>query len=79
MYFLSNRKQRVVLNGQVSIWTRVNAGVPQRSILNTLLFVIYINDSSDNLLSNVKLFADDTSVFSVIMAYYIYTAPHYAF
>ena len=57
--FLSNRKQRVVLNG-------VNTGVPQGSILGPLLFLIYINDLSDNLSSNVKLFADDTSLFSVI-------------
>ena len=64
--FLSNRKQRVVLNGQVSTWTSVNAGVPQGSILGPLLFLIYINDLSDNLSSNVKLFADDTSLFSVI-------------
>ena len=64
--FLSNRKQRVVLNGQVSTWTSVHAGVPQRSILGPLLFLIYINDLSDNLSSNVKLFADDTSLFSVI-------------
>ena len=64
--FLSNRKQRVVLNGQVSTWTSVNAGVPQGFILGPLLFLIYINDLSDNLSSNVKLFADDTSLFSVI-------------
>ena len=64
--FLSNRKQRVVLNGQVSTWTSINAGVPQGSILSPLLFLIYINDLSDNLSSNVKLFADDTSLFSVI-------------
>ena len=64
--FLSNRKQRVVLNGQVSTWTSVNAGVPQGSILGPLLFLIYINDLSDNLSSNGKLFADDTSLFSVI-------------
>ena len=64
--FLSNRKQRVVLNGQVSTWTSVNAGVPQGSILGALLFLIYINYLSDNLSSNVKLFADDTSLFSVI-------------
>ena len=64
--FLSNRKQRVVLNGQVSTWTSVNAGVPQGYILCPLLFLIYINDLSDNLSSNVKLFADDTSLFSVI-------------
>ena len=64
--FLNNRKQRIVLNGQVSTWNSVNAGVPQESILGPLLFLIYINDLSDNLSSNVKLFADDTSLFSVI-------------
>ena len=57
--FLSNRKQMVVLNGQNSSWTNVHAGVPQGSILGPLLFLIYINDLSDNLTSNAKLSADD--------------------
>ena len=64
--FLSNRYQRVVLNGQTSNWEIISAGVPQGSILGPLLFLIYINDISDNLESNVKLFADDTSIFSVV-------------
>ena len=64
--FLSNRLQRVVLNGRNSSWEKVSAGVPQGSILGPLLFLIYINDISENLQSNVKLFADDTSIFSVI-------------
>ena len=64
--FLKNRKQRVTLNGQVSLWTDVNAGVPQGSILGPLLFLIYISDLADGLSSNVKLFADDTSLFSVV-------------
>ena len=59
--FLSNRKQRVVRNGQNSSWTNVQAGVPQGSILGPFLFLIYINDLPDNLFSNVKLFPDDTS------------------
>ena len=64
--FLKDRKQRVVLNGQNSSWANVEAGIPQGSILGSLLFLIYINDLPDNLSTNVKLFADDTSLFSVV-------------
>ena len=53
-------------NRQNSSWTKVHVGVPQGSILSPLLCLIYINDSSDNLTSNAKLFADDTSLFSVV-------------
>ena len=63
---LNNRKQRTVLNGQVSTFTSVNGGVPQGSIWAPLLFLIYINDLSNNLSSNVKLFADGTYLFSII-------------
>ena len=62
-HFSRNRKQRVVLNGQSSSWTNVKAGVPQVSILGPLLFLIYI---ADGLSSNTNLFADDTSLFSVV-------------
>ena len=44
----------------------VQAGVPQGSVLGPLLFLIYINDLLDNLVSNPKLFVDDTSLFSTI-------------
>ena len=60
--FLDARKQRVVLNGQYSSWASVKAGVPQGSILGPLFFLIFINDLSDNLVLNPKLFADDTSL-----------------
>ena len=64
--FLRNRKQRVVLNVQTSSWADVNTGVPQDSILGALLFLIYINDFVDGLSTNARLFANDTSLFSVV-------------
>ena len=64
--FFDNSTRRVILNGQYSTWAKVEVGVPQGSILGPLLFLIYINDLSDNLASNSKLFADDTSPFSVV-------------
>ena len=62
-HVLAKRYQRVVLNVQVSKWAAVNAGVPQGSILGLLLLLIYINDLSNALSSNHRLFADDTSLF----------------
>ena len=64
--YLSNRFQRVLLNGQASSWRPVLAGVPQGSILGPLLFLIYINDLPNELKSNAKLFADDTSLFTIV-------------
>ena len=64
--FLNNRHQRVVLNGRSSIWSHITAGVPQGSVLCPLLFLIYINDLVDNISSEEKLYADDTSVFTVV-------------
>ena len=64
--FLSNRYQRVLLNGQSSTWLTIIAGVPQDSILGPLFFFIYINNYSKTLSSITKLFADDTSILSVV-------------
>ena len=64
--FLNNRLQRVVLIGQTSAWTPVLAGVPQGSILGPLFVLIYINDLTKDISSTAKLFADDTSIFSVV-------------
>ena len=64
--FLSETRQHVVLNGHVSTWTNATAGEPHGSILGPLLFLIHINDLSEGLFTIAKLFADDTSSFSVI-------------
>ena len=63
---LSNRFQRVLLNRQESSWFPIKAGVPQGSIIEPLLFLIYINDLPDRLNAIGKLFADDTSLFSIL-------------
>ena len=64
--FVRSRRQRVILNGQSSSWININAGVPQGSILGPPLFLKYINDLSDNVQCNLKLFAEDTSLSSTV-------------
>ena len=56
----------MILNGQCSDWPLVLAGVPQGSILGPLLFLIYTNDLPESLESTVKLFTDDTLMFSTV-------------
>ena len=63
--FLKDRKQRIVLNGKVFNWAYITAGVSQGSILGPLMLFFYINDLATALSSNAKIFADDTSLFSV--------------
>ena len=65
--YLTDRQQRVVLNGRTSSWQNIYAGVPQGSVLGPLLFLIYINDLPDGLTSVCKIFADDTSLFSKVI------------
>ena len=57
--WLSERSQKVVLDGQASDPVPVLSGVPQGSVLGSVLFLIFINDLPDNIRSSVRLFADD--------------------
>ena len=62
--YLSNRMQRVVINGQNSNWNIIGAGVPQGSVLGPLLFLLYINVIVQSVTHcNIRLFADDTCIF----------------
>lgn len=61
--FPKNCKQRVVLNGQASSWANLHTGVPEGSVLGLIFFLICINNLTDNLSSNPKLFTDDESLF----------------
>ena len=64
--YLHNRKQRVTLNGFYSNYSSIESGVPQGSVLGPLLFLVYINDLEKNIKSNVKFFADDTMLYSIV-------------
>ena len=64
--YLCERKQRVVIKGQASNGTDVEAGVPQGSVLGPLLFLIFINDILKDTNSSIRLFADDTSLYIIV-------------
>ena len=56
----------MVQNGSHSDYSSIESGVPQGSVPGPLLFLVYINDLERNIKSNVKFFADDTMLFSIV-------------
>ena len=62
--FLSNRRLQVVLDGKSSQEYPVNAGIPQGSILGPTLFLLYINDLPDDIICDIAIYADDTTLCS---------------
>ena len=61
--FLSKRRLRVVLDGKSSQEYPVNAGSPQGSTLGPTLFLLYINDLPDDVICNIDIYADDTTLY----------------
>ena len=66
-----NRRLRVVLDGKSSQEDLVSVGVSQGSILGPTLFLLYINDLPDDVICNIAIYADDTTLYSNVMAYLI--------
>ena len=60
--WLSERKQRVVINGKTPEWINVNSGVPQGSVLGPILIIIYINDIDEGITCKISKFTDDTNI-----------------
>ena len=61
--WLTHRRQRVIVDGEISNWKSVLSGVLQGSVLGPTLFLIYIDDFEDDISSKVLKFADDIKVF----------------
>ena len=66
--FLTNRRQRTVLNGSKAAWRDVISGVPQGTILGPILFLLYVNDLPEIVTSTAKLFADDCKLYRNIFS-----------
>jgi len=60
--WLTGRQQRVVIDGQQSVWTDFTSGVPQESVLGPTLFTIFINGLDDDMKSDMLKFADDVKL-----------------
>ena len=61
--WLIDRKQRVVVDGDVSSWKSVLSGVPQGSVLGPILFFVCIDDLEEGVTGNILKFADATKLF----------------
>jgi len=68
-YGISNKCQRVVVNGESSKWYSVDSGVPQGSVLGPLLFILYANDIPDIVDSKIEMFVGDIKIYTTITSF----------
>ena len=64
--FLQSRRQCVLLDGQRSSWQTTRSGIPQGTVLGPTLFLIYINDFPSCIANDCSIFADDTTVYTIV-------------
>ena len=64
--WLTQRTQKVVLNGEASKEVKVISGVLQGTVLGPLMFLLYVNDIYDNTSSSIRMFADDCVLYRII-------------
>ena len=66
--YLSDRRQRVTLNGKASQWTKVLSGAPEGSLVAPILFALFINDLPSEIESGCLLYADDAKLFRKVVS-----------
>ena len=65
--FLTDRQQKVLVNGVESSWSPVESGIPQGSILGPVLFTLFVNDIPSLIKTHISMYADDTKIFCPII------------
>ncbi|BHF61950.1 hypothetical protein SprV_0100493000 [Sparganum proliferum] len=73
--FLVGLKQRICIGDDMSEWVNVTSGVPQGSLLGSLLYILYVIDSLQELDCGTIMFADDDKLWKVIQGPYDQRAP----
>ena len=65
--FLSDRMQRVVVDGAASEWIPIISGMPQGSVLGPLLFILYTSEMFELVENRLFAYADDSTLLSVVL------------
>ncbi len=74
--YLAQRTQRVVVDGAMSQETRVLSGVPQGTVLGPLLFLTYINDITNDIKGQIRLFTDDALLYTTLSRLKLTVVPY---